>query len=227
MADRPQRHQGVSRARHHGSRRRRGFAVTAVIARSAATKQSILWTMDYFASLAMTEGVLGVLTLRLLPRHRLPADVAAAKAFRPTDTVDRLIGAILRLRHRLAERADIQHPPAVGDDAAVLRCRAGVKNLDAIDLGSLVEAADDGALAVVAGIAFGRHDHRQRGIVEPAQAEIPELPVGAGDQRRHDVRHHPQYQHLAFGIAEARVVFDQLWAILRHHDAGKDHALVG
>ena len=37
----------------------------------------------------------------------------------------------------------------------------------------------------------------------------------------------PQHQHLAFRIAEANIVFDQLRAILRDHQAGEQHALVG
>src|SRR2546430_3227502 len=88
----------------------------------------------------------------LLPRHRLPADVAAAKAFRPVDAVHRLIGAGLRFRHRLAQRADVQHAPAIGDDAAVFRRRAGVEDFDALDRSGLLETAHDGPLAVIAGI---------------------------------------------------------------------------
>ena len=38
----------------------------------------------------------------LLLLHRLPADVAAAEAFRPVDAVDGLVGASLRLRYGLA-----------------------------------------------------------------------------------------------------------------------------
>src|SRR5215471_2672961 len=103
-----------------------------------------------------------MLSLPLFPLHSLPADVAAAKAFGPSDAVDRLIGPALRFRHGLAERADIEHAPAIGDDAAVLHRRAGVEDLDAFDLRGFIEAFDDRALAVVAGIALGRHDHGQR-----------------------------------------------------------------
>src|ERR1700686_2959489 len=37
-----------------------------------------------------------------LPLHRLPADVAPAKTFRPFDAIDRRIGARLRFRNALA-----------------------------------------------------------------------------------------------------------------------------
>src|SRR5262245_38450226 len=102
----------------------------------------------------MTSGA-SALRLPLLSRHRLPADIPAAKAFRPVDAIHRLIGARLRLGHIPAERADVQHAPAIGDDAAVPRRRAGVKNLDALDFCSLIKTADQGALAVIAGISPG------------------------------------------------------------------------
>ena len=94
--------------------------------------------------------------------HRLPADIAAAEAFRPFDAIDGLIGAPLRLQHGLARRADVQHAAAIGENGAVLRHRAGVKDLDALDFGGVIEPVDARALLVVAGIALGRHHHGER-----------------------------------------------------------------
>src|SRR4051794_35675107 len=55
-----------------------------------------------------------------LPRFpRLPADIAAAKTFRPANAVDRLVGARLRLRHGCPKRAHIEHAAAIGEDRAV------------------------------------------------------------------------------------------------------------
>src|ERR1700753_3583501 len=105
---------------------------------------------------------------RPLPLHRLPADIAAAKAFRPIDLVDRLIGALLCLEDGLAGCANVQHAAAIGENLSVLRHRAGVENLDAFDLGGLAESINYRALAVVAGIALGRHDHGERDVVLPA-----------------------------------------------------------
>src|SRR5665647_1731427 len=51
-----------------------------------------------------------------LARDRLPADVAAAKAFRPFYFVDRGVSAALRLAHAFAARADIEHAAAVRDN---------------------------------------------------------------------------------------------------------------
>ena len=52
------------------------------------------------------------------------------------------------------------------------------------------------------------------GSAIPAQVEILQLAVAGCQQRRHDVRHHPEHQHLAFGIAEADIVFEQLRSLL-------------
>src|SRR5262249_19947927 len=78
-----------------------------------------------------------------LPLHRLPRGGAAAKAVGPVDASPRLVGAALPPRPTLAEGADIEHAPAIGDNAAALHRRAGVKNLDALDLGGLLQPFDD------------------------------------------------------------------------------------
>src|SRR5262249_60514434 len=103
------------------------------------------------------------------PRPGAPADVAAAEAVGPADAVDRLVGARLRLRHRAAAGADIEHTAAIGHDAAALLFRAGVKDFHALDLGGVVEPFDHRALAIGAGIAALRHHHGERRGVVPAQ----------------------------------------------------------
>ena len=80
-----------------------------------------------------------MLWIRPLPLHCLPCDIAPAKAVRPLDPVDRLVGARLRLRDRLAQRADVEHASAVGEDGAVCCRRASVKDLDALDLGGRIK----------------------------------------------------------------------------------------
>src|SRR5579871_3623215 len=162
----------------------------------------------------------------LLPLNRAPADVAPAKSFRPVDQVDRAIRTFARITYGLAHRANVQHAAAIGDDVTAAAPGAGVKDLDVLDCPGLVETLDDRALAVVAGITLRRHDHGDRGVVIPAQIEMAELTVGASEQRRHDVGFHPHHQHLGFWIAEAGVVLDEFWPVLRHHDADKEHALV-
>jgi hypothetical protein len=85
---------------------------------------------------------------------------------------------------------------------------------------------DDRAFRIVARIALRGHHHGERGVVIPAQIERLQHAVAGRKQRRHEVRHQAQHQHLRLGIAEARVVFDQLRTVLRDHEAGEQHALV-
>src|SRR6185437_13732664 len=56
-----------------------------------------------------------------LPLHRAPGDIAAAEAVRPSDLVDRLIGARLRFAHGSTGGADIEHAPAIGEDVRAVR----------------------------------------------------------------------------------------------------------
>src|ERR1700710_999916 len=100
----------------------------------------------------------------LLPRHRLPADVAAAKTFRPSDLVDRRIGALLGFGDCLADSANVEHTSAIAENVRSIGLGAGMKDLDAFDLRRLVQALDEKTLAVVAGVSLGCHDHRQRHV---------------------------------------------------------------
>src|SRR3954468_9122470 len=88
--------------------------------------------------------------LSLFPFHRLPADIAAAEALRPSDPVDRPIGARLRLAYALAERRDVEHASAIGEDFATPRFGAGVKNLHAFARSRRFEALDRRAALVLA-----------------------------------------------------------------------------
>src|SRR4029453_17998687 len=118
--------------------------------------------MTSWPGLACTRpGMTATSIVPAFPFHRLPADVAAAKAFRPSDAVEPLIGATLRFGDGLACRADIQHAPAIGQNISVLRYRTGVEDFHALDLGGLIETLDAGAFRVIAGIPLRRHHHRQ------------------------------------------------------------------
>src|SRR3984957_5656191 len=85
--------------------------------------------------------------------HRLPADITPAKSIRPVDAVDRVVSPPLRLGHRLARRADVEHAAAIGEDLSVLCHRARVKNLDALNFGGVIEPFDARTSGVFAGIA--------------------------------------------------------------------------
>src|SRR5580692_4828103 len=92
-----------------------------------------------------------------LPRHRLPADVAAAETLGPVDAVDRPVGALSRFGNSCSGRADVQHAPAIGENFPAVSLGAGMKYLDAFDLGGIIETFDHRALAVIAGITPGSH----------------------------------------------------------------------
>src|SRR5690606_4158507 len=87
-----------------------------------------------------------------LTRHRAPADVTAAKSFRPTDAIDCLIGALLRLRDGCPRRGDTKHAPAIGQHRIAIGFGASVKHLDAFDFGRLIKPLDTRAFGIVAGI---------------------------------------------------------------------------
>ena len=89
------------------------------------------------------------------------------------------IGTLLRLAHRLPHRANVQHAAAIGEDDAILRHRAGMEDLDALDLGGVIETLDARAFLVVAGITLRRHHHGQRRLGKPAQIEMLQFAVAA------------------------------------------------
>src|SRR5487761_1501988 len=156
-----------------------------------------------------------------------PADVAAAEALRPIDLVDHRIGALLRLAHRAAARHDVEDTAAVGDELLADALGAGVEDPDRrVGAAGAVDAADLAALDRRAGIALGREDDAQRRLVAPAQVEVLELAVVRRDQRRQQIALQPRQQHLAFGIAEAAIVFDDLRPGLGQDQPGVKHALV-
>ncbi|GAV36827.1 hypothetical protein ROTAS13_04516 [Roseomonas sp. TAS13] len=91
----------------------------------------------------------------------------------------------------------------------------------------LVQPADRRVLRIGAGIAARRHDHDHGRVGRPAQAEILQLSVAGGDQRRQQVGAQPRHQHLAFRVAEADIVLDQLRPLRRQHQPREEHAAEG
>src|SRR5919108_2269235 len=99
-----------------------------------------------------------VLKSRRLPFDRAKTDGAAAEPVRPANAVDRAIGARLRLGDALAQRADVEHAPAIGEHAAALGFGAGVENFHPFHLARFPQTFNPRALRPAAGIAFRRHD---------------------------------------------------------------------
>src|SRR3954469_5556925 len=102
-----------------------------------------------------------------LPLHRPEPDIATAEPVGPADAIDRLVRPRLRLRDRLAERADVEHATAVREDAPAIGFGAGVKDLDPFDLRGGIEPFDDRSFGRGTWIPLGRHHHGQRGVGVP------------------------------------------------------------
>src|SRR5436309_6073003 len=102
------------------------------------------------------------------PLDSSKADVAAAEAVGPANAIDGAISARAGLADRCAERADIEHPAAIGEDLSAFHLRAGVKDFDALDLSRSLESFDERSLGRRTRIALGRHHHGQGGVRIPA-----------------------------------------------------------
>jgi len=91
----------------------------------------------------------------------------------------------------------------------------------------LGEAADFRALHRLAGISLGGEHDGNRAVRIPAQVEAVEHAVARGQQRRQQIAHQSRQQRLAFGVAEADIVLDELRPLARQHQPGIEHALEG
>src|SRR6185437_16264979 len=89
----------------------------------------------------------------------------------------------------------------------------------------LVEAANLRAPTRRAGIALRSEYDADRRLITPAQIEIAEHAVARGDECRQEIALEPRQQHLAFGVPEADIVFDELRPLARQHQPGIEHAL--
>src|SRR5246127_1081377 len=70
---------------------------------------------------------LGFRFFQRFPLHGAKPDIAPAEPIRPTNPIDRPIRPRLRLAHGLAQRADIEHAAAIGEDTTAVRLGAGVE----------------------------------------------------------------------------------------------------
>src|SRR5215475_5586784 len=160
----------------------------------------------------------------LLSLDRAPANVAPAEAVGPADKIDSSVSTALRLANTFTARAYVQHASAIRKDAIAIGLGAGVKDLHAVNLRRGVESFNERTFGVISRVTIGRDDHRECRVRVPAQIKILQLPVARGQQRGDEIGHQAQHEYLAFGIAEANIVFDQLGPIFRDHQAGEQHA---
>ncbi len=91
-------------------------------------------------------------------------------------------------------------------------------------LGS-VDRVDGAARLGRTGITRRRHHHGQRGgLRKGRRRDFGQPPLGHRQHHCQQVTLETQHQHLAFGIAEPGVIFDQLGALRRQHQPGIEHA---
>ena len=102
-----------------------------------------------------------------------------------------------------------------------------MEDLDAVFGLGLLKAGDGHAPVVASGIAFGRHDHAQGGLRSEGHEGGIQVAAGAGQHDFDEVAVEAHEKGLAFGIAEADVVLEDLRAVLCHHETGVEHAHKG
>src|SRR5690554_1666188 len=76
-------------------------------------------------------------SLNTLPGDGPVGDIATAEYALPADGVDAAVGLLGGRRDPLAQGGDAEHPPAGGDQPAILLRRAGMEDLAAGGLGGL------------------------------------------------------------------------------------------
>src|SRR5665213_3104172 len=110
-----------------------------------------------------------------------------------------------------APRDDVENATACGDELVADALGIGVEDLDGrIRRRRRIDAANLRALGGCARIALGRHDDAERHFVSPLQFQIEQLAVARRHQGRQQIAFEARDQHLAFRVAEADVVFDEL-----------------
>ena len=114
-------------------------------------------------------------------------------------------------------------PPAVTVCPSYLR-RAGMKDLNARNLGCGREASDRETVFVAAGIAAGTGDDACRGAGSPAQGRVGKAAVDAGLERVDKIAFEADQDGLSFRIAEAGVEFQHLRPARGHHKTAIEHA---
>src|SRR5690606_21093446 len=148
---------------------------------------------------------------------RAPADVVAVEGAVPGDAGDRRVGALLRIRHTVAQRAHAQHPTTGGDHVPALHPGAGVEDPGVVGFG-YVPGIDGVADARLVRVALGGHHHAQRRAWVPLRLHAVEPALDAGFDQVREIGLQAHQDRLRFRIAEAHVELDHL-----RHAVGADH----
>ena len=96
----------------------------------------------------------------------------------------------------------------------------------ALQLLGLLDAEDDLALLVSAGVALAGQHHAHGPLLAPAQLDVVGAAFRNGQHDVHEVGLQARQHDLRLGIAEARVELQHLRAFGREHEASVQHAAV-
>src|SRR5690606_21674085 len=96
--------------------------------------------------------------LLLLAGNGAIGDILAVEGTLPLDLGSTGISSLLGFRHRLAQGGHAEYTSTVGHHLAILLPGAGVEGLNAFRLAD-IQAADNVAFGIVAGITAGGHHH--------------------------------------------------------------------
>src|SRR5580704_4886132 len=152
------------------------------------------------------------------------ADVATVKAARPFDRGDARVSAPTRLGEILTRAHDRQHAPAIGEKARAVAPCPGLEDGDPFEAPGSLDAFDRAASREFARIAFACEHDADAFSRREAHGEFAEHAVARREHRGHEIRHEARHDDLAFGVAEAAIIFDELRALPRDHEPGVEKA---
>ena len=119
-----------------------------------------------------------------------------------------------------------EHAATVRDQLAVDHLGTGMEHLGAVLFG-FFDTRDDLALFVGARITLaGEHHYSGAALRSLRSTELGEFALFGSVEQREHVAVIEREHNLAFGVAEAAVVFHDLRALRSHHDAHVEHARV-
>ena len=156
------------------------------------------------------------------------ADVGAVGLAVEVDLLAGGVGEVAGLLEGRRHGGDVEHAAAVGEHAALV-VELGARMVDghAVHGAGVLDAADDLALLVGAGVAGGGQHDRDGPVVAPADVLGVEGAVVAGEEDVDEVGLHARQHDLGLGVAEAGVELEDLRAVLGEHEAAVEAAGVG
>src|SRR5690349_21170676 len=151
----------------------------------------------------------------MLPGELAPANVAAMEAVGEVDLVDRAVGARPGVGEGVGDGGDSKDAATLGDKAFGSLSGAGVEDGYAFDLLGGLDLANESPARGGTGIPPRRDDDRDSMLAGQLRLELAEPSGRDGVEQLGQIAVNQRHDRLAFGIAEADVIFDQLGAFGR------------